>query len=147
MGDKNQNTNENLLKRLADFIEEGHVQGAEEERLNDEIAAAGIDPAAYMSKGQAFLDTAIKERRQALHAQRISVTAKLEALIAKWKERTRQWSAQDEATWTAKLEPRLAAAYFRNFKSTSAADKASMMEDLELLEKLVELANDQEEKK
>lgn len=147
MSDKNQSANETLLRRLADFIAEGHALGAEDERLNDEIKAAGIDPAAFAAKAQAMLDEAVKERRAAIHARRVGITARLDALLEGWKDRARRWTAEDEAAWAAKLEPRLAGAYFRNFKSASSADKASMLEDLELLEKLDELAREEEKKR
>jgi len=42
--------------------------------------------------------------------------------------------------WT----PRLAGAYFRNFKSAAPTDRVSMIEDLELLEKLEELEKGEE---
>jgi|GEM_PF-6773125 len=139
------NRSENLLKGVADFIEEGHHQGEEEERLDDEIKAAGIDPKAYLSRFSKMVESAVVQHRQAVRADRLGAASKIEALLKRVKKKLGKMTPEDEKAWTAKLEPRLAGAYFRNFKSASAADKVGMIEDLELLEKLDEFMKEYDE--
>lgn len=143
MDQKKEDTNENLLKNLADFVEEGHALGAAQERLDDEIKAVGINPEAYVSKFKGLVETRILEHRAAIHQDRVNAAAKMQALTKKFRERLARMLPTEQETLAARLEPRLAA-HFRNFTSVSHADRMGMLEDAELLEKLEEIIGEEE---
>lgn len=136
-------TNEKLLKNLADFMAEGHALGSEQERLDDEIRAAGIDPDAYVAKFKNLVEARILGHRAEIHQERVGAGVKMKMQTGRIRQKLLGMTPTERTALAARLEPRLAA-YFRNFTSVSNEDKIGMLEDAELLDKLDEFIKGEE---
>lgn len=55
--------NQDFLKGVADFMEHGHKLQTEEQRLDDEIREAGLDPESCMKGLELFLDRQVRKSR------------------------------------------------------------------------------------
>jgi outer membrane lipoprotein-sorting protein len=81
-----------FLKGVADLMEHGHGLETEEQRLDDEIREAGIDPESYATEFRAFLERQIRQSRSAEAAAKTRVSGgwlsgRLEALAISLRER------------------------------------------------------------